>query len=1484
MNSLAPAPLYSTGSLGSPGGYGQNPNPGFGPTPSIYSQQSSLVSQQPSYGAPPPPAPQNPYGQTPPPQPAAPSGQPPQGYNPGLPAQQNQNPYGGGPPQNPYGAPPPTHPYGGGQQQQQQGQQPPQNPYGQPTRQQPQQPAYGGPMNPPNSQGPQNPYQQGVPQNLPYGAPQNVGGQQPQPNQAPNPNPYGQPPQQQQQVVPPQSQNPYGGQQANPYGQAMGTNPYSSGQPAASSQAAPPPAQQGQPQQPQSLVPPSVYTGGTQTVSQTQEYAAAASVAPPQAPPATQPAPAQTQPPTQVPPNSGLPAPFSAAPAPAPVAPFGPVVPPGDGTKPLPIRVCVRFCPSAAESGKKCALKLNPGNSREIQFLGEGGPTASSSSAAKFEFDKVFDAENCSPGATGQQLQKSNEALFDDLGPKLLVEALQGQNGTIVAYGARGCGKTTTVSSLLQNFGKSLFEEVKHCEHGKRNKILVNLAVFEVGERGIRDLLSVTEAASPGSGSASPIPCAATDEQPCSLLEHQHLGLLVQGLTRLPCTDLANFTEAIAFAKQRQGLGDASARPLESEKRSLFFQVDLGIQPFAPGTGRPTKLSRVVFVDFADTSAKVPGRGPSANPSWDALVGKQAPQYENRSVELFANTVEQLARVAQGRTKPLLPECKPLFQTSYLAQFLTDSHAGSCRTTWVACVDPSDGTNALQTLQLASKIRSSCCTFPKERVLEETGFQKIQQQLRQDVILPQRQVASMESSVRLGTRSVADLDAAKREVGKWTQQIADLENLWLSSADHKLKLFKEWQLKRDAFLVKKFLHSSSEPITNGCCLVAASEDPALHGQLRFVLGDGKQFSMGSDGSAAANNSLVLKHCFPKKLCYLQAYGEAIFLEISAHGVWLDGRLQGPPGVKVTVNAGSMLVLGAQGCYYSFKIGGVRQPAPSFAYEDPQRSLLANVQLPPEVSSVLTNQGTPPEKASALTEMYKETQHLVVEGNQHLVDVGKGDLEFGVVVLADTSSQTAGQEIFVKLRRKPSVGSGSGSEEVLGLFTRSSFLSRVEEMRKGYGRLQKAEVQALWSHAVSTKPTVVAQNQGAAPAQFQPQSQSQAQPQPHDQFQTQALSSQQQHQPLTSTQQQQNQRSSDPAAEARITEMARMLQEMKQADAAKNEVLKGLKELIASLVREMGIMRDNQNDVKSQLGGGRQVSEQILRHLEGQALGAGGGGGLGGTAALGQSLGATLPPSIAPLPLSGTRASGGGSISPKSSRGQYKKIHATKKGTASTQIGFNATAPAQAGGGYGAQMQAGGQPQPQSPYLQRPQQLPVNPYGGAIGTVGTLQQAKPGSPYSLQGPGVVTATAQAVPVGAAAASAAAASSGNNPYAAVNLPYGGMTTPAATAVASPYGGGVGPNKPAIATSPYGVVGTGSGPGAHSIPNPYGTAPSAPATGAATSLYGGAVGGPGASSSSRDPYAGISLGGAAGGGPAAGERLAAQSLVAGLTSGYR
>ena len=68
-----------------------------------------------------------------------------------------------------------------------------------------------------------------------------------------------------------------------------------------------------------------------------------------------------------------------------------------------------------------------------------------------------------------------------------------------------------------------------------------------------------------------------------------------------------------------------------------------------------------MFVDFADTSSVVPGLGPSANPSWDALVGNQAPQYVNRSVALFANAVEQLARVAQGRTKPLLPECKVLW-------------------------------------------------------------------------------------------------------------------------------------------------------------------------------------------------------------------------------------------------------------------------------------------------------------------------------------------------------------------------------------------------------------------------------------------------------------------------------------------------------------------------------------------------------------------------------------------------------------------------------------------------------------------------------------------------------------------------------------------------------------------------------------------------------------------------------------------------------
>ena len=82
--------------------------------------------------------------------------------------------------------------------------------------------------------------------------------------------------------------------------------------------------------------------------------------------------------------------------------------------------------------------------------------------------------------------------MWDEMGQKLLVEALQGCNGCILTHQ----GIDATVSSLpwnqrlLKKFGDQLFEEISRADTAKRNRIVAHASVFAIDGAKAVDLLA----------------------------------------------------------------------------------------------------------------------------------------------------------------------------------------------------------------------------------------------------------------------------------------------------------------------------------------------------------------------------------------------------------------------------------------------------------------------------------------------------------------------------------------------------------------------------------------------------------------------------------------------------------------------------------------------------------------------------------------------------------------------------------------------------------------------------------------------------------------------------------------------------------------------------------------------------------------------------------------------------------------------------------
>lgn len=367
------------------------------------------------------------------------------------------------------------------------------------------------------------------------------------------------------------------------------------------------------------------------------------------------------------------------------------------------------------------------------------------------------------------------------LPPQLLIEALQGSSGCVCSFGHSASGKSSTINflpdsgkehpGLVRKFGAALFEEVKHCDYAKRNKILVSLSVLEATNKGFRDLLDVKEARLPN------LTC---------VLAHGNLGLSVIGASKLPCPSLEVFQEGLAYARQRLAINSMSSSP-NSRKGSVIYEVGVQVQPYQAGTGRPVKISSVQFVDFACDDCLEQTTSPALatfDGDADKTAGAGGPGRAplNRDLDALSQTLDNVSRVSKSEGGPPLPKHANLFGMSYLTQYLQEALAGQCRTTFIACVDPSLPQDSINTLGFVSKLRQ-IATWPCERSVAEGGFAQILSKLNTDLMNPQQKLVQLENAVRMGMRQEQDAAPARKEVQALMWQMEEVKRSYVADVE-----------------------------------------------------------------------------------------------------------------------------------------------------------------------------------------------------------------------------------------------------------------------------------------------------------------------------------------------------------------------------------------------------------------------------------------------------------------------------------------------------------------------------------------------------------------------------------------------------------------------------------------------------------------------------------------------------------------------------
>lgn len=312
-----------------------------------------------------------------------------------------------------------------------------------------------------------------------------------------------------------------------------------------------------------------------------------------------------------------------------------------------------------------------------------------------------------------------------------------------------------------------------------------------------------------------------------------------------------------------------------------------------------------------------------------------------------------------------------------------------------------------------------------------------------------------EAGLKVGTRTKEDVANIKKQMSNVTFQMTAYEKLYASDFHTKNNLAQEWVRKSKQTL--EWQNLTVEVLPKKPFLTNMSKDPVMTGRLRFVIPSvPKQLTVGSDKS----NNIVLSAGFPKKLCYLQTYGEppshVIFLEVSAGGVWVDGKPQGPPGVKVTVNNGATVVFAACGSYYGFKLfmpDGFT-PIPKIEYVDIEADLVKTITPTPEVLAFAQQfeMRATKEAAALFLNNFKRSTFLVKEANEQLSQVGKPDVEFSLDCVHSLMPTAEAPQIIVKLKRKPSaainqIENAAYFAEPIACFTLAQFESRTKMMRE-----------------------------------------------------------------------------------------------------------------------------------------------------------------------------------------------------------------------------------------------------------------------------------------------------------------------------------------------------------------------------------------------------------------------------------------------------
>lgn len=286
--------------------------------------------------------------------------------------------------------------------------------------------------------------------------------------------------------------------------------------------------------------------------------------------------------------------------------------------------------------------------------------SSSDGSGKVYQFDATF-----GPSST-------TESVYEDVGSVIVEAVLEGYNGTVLAYGQTGCGKSFTMRGLIERALEHLFEATSTAS--SETRYLALLSYLEIYNERLRDLLQ------DDSG------------ETLTLKEDPTRGIYVAGgLREVTVKDAAECAALVHQGDQRRALAATKMNAVSSRSHAV---LTLSLEAIAINDddkrGNVIRRGRLHLVDLAGSE-----RQTRTGATGDRL--KEAASI-NLSLSALGNVISALA-AGNGRHVP--------YRDSKLTRLLRDSLGGNARTLMIVCVSPSDidAEETLSTLRYAARAR-----------------------------------------------------------------------------------------------------------------------------------------------------------------------------------------------------------------------------------------------------------------------------------------------------------------------------------------------------------------------------------------------------------------------------------------------------------------------------------------------------------------------------------------------------------------------------------------------------------------------------------------------------------------------------------------------------------------------------------------------------------------------------------------------------------